>query len=440
LVASASSARAEDVAPEDRAFVRVVADNNAFFVGEEIRVRLQVGIDRAFFRDHAVQPYQQRLDVPVIVTTGYPIHGPSNGYAWPIADPKRFTFVLDASIASASGVESVTRSGRPFDVYEVVRSLRPLGAGELDVPAPTLRFEHAERFEDDFVHERAPVGRRETVVRGAPLVLHVRALPTEGRPPEFTGAIGKFTIVSDAAPRDVAVGESIKLRLTVGGDATSFEAPRVADLDGFHVYGVIEHPRGTFEYDVAPLRDDVTELPPIAFAYFDPDAAAYRVVKTDAIPLRVRPSATPSRPTTDVSAQAPSPLRWVVLETAAAGLAVVCIVLVRRARARRARDAETPHVREAAAAFRARVDGDDADAFAAFVAACLRCSPAAVISPDLGARLVAAGAPTDDADRAAALLERLVAARYGGDASSDDAAAARAVVDELETALSTAAR
>ena len=58
---------------------------------------------------------------------------------------------------------------------------------------------------------------------------------------------------------------------------------------------------------------------------------------------------------------------------------------------------------------------------------------AAVIAPDLRARLAAAGVPVDLAARTAALLEALVAARYGSGAPSGDTeASARAIVEELE--------
>jgi len=436
LLAASASVRAQDVAPEDHAFVEIVASKETCFVGETIDLRLRVGFDVAFFEKHSVQMFARPLDVPVSVEAPWLRHPVGATVGNGAFRTEGLSFALDDDVADAELLDNVARNGRAYRVIELAQRCTPSAPGDLSIPAPTMRFAYAERFEDDFVHGRMPVGRRDAVVRGTPLTIRVSALPDTGRPQEFTGSIGKFTIAAEATPRDVAVGETIKLRLTIRGDATSFDAPRVADLSGLHVYGVIERSRGTFEYDVAPLRDDVTSIPPIAFAYFDPDAAQYRVVKTDAIPLRVRPSTTPSRPTTDVAEHEQSPLRWIALETAAAGLAVVCIVLVRRARAKRASDDETPHVRDAAAAFRALVDGDDADAFAAFLAACLRCPSAAVISPDLGARLVAAGAPADVADRAAALLERLVAARYGGDASADDASAARAVGDEIEATLS----
>jgi hypothetical protein len=436
LVALASVvARAGDDLGEDHAFVEIVASKETCWLGETIDLKLRVGYDAAFFRDHAVQMFAQKLDVPLRVEAPWlrrPVGATVRDGA---VASSGLSFALDDDVVFATPAADATRDGRVFRVIESTKRCTPSAAGDLQVRAPTLRFAYASTFEDDFVHGRMPVDRREAVIIGRSPTIHVRALPAAGRPPEFAGAIGKFTIAAEAAPRDVAVGDTFKLTLTVRGDGTSVSAPHPADLGGLHVYGEIEKTRGAFEYDVAALRDDVTSVPPIAFAFFDPDAGQYRVVKTDAIPLRVRESPTNARaePTRDDDSRAS---RWPVVVAVVVALAFFGVFVRRRMRARAAEDVGGGHVREAAAAFRARAP--DADALAAFLAACLHCPTAAVISPDLASRLVAAGAPSDVAKRAASLLERLVAARYGGDASPDDAAAARAVVDEVEARWSVA--
>ena len=81
--------------------------------------------------------------------------------------------------------------------------------------------------------------------------------------------------------------------------------------------------------------------------------------------------------------------------------------------------------------FRSRAESDLAAAFTEYLAARLRCPAASVIAPDLPARLTAAGVHAELADRAATLLESLVAERYGGE-TGDRTAEARAVVGELE--------
>jgi hypothetical protein len=109
----------------------------------------------------------------------------------------------------------------------------------------------------------------------------------------------------------------------------------------------------------------------------------------------------------------------------------------RRSRRRVALDPAAIRARDAALTFDARVarpDADAADALAEFLAAHLRCAAAAVISPDLPARLSAAGVSPALAARAAATLESLVAARYGG-GDAVGIADVSALVRELEAAL-----
>ncbi len=50
------------------------------------------------------------------------------------------------------------------------------------------------------------------------LVIHVNSLPKEGRPANFTGAIGQFKASADAAPTDVEVGDPVTLHFTITGD------------------------------------------------------------------------------------------------------------------------------------------------------------------------------------------------------------------------------
>ena len=81
-------------------------------------------------------------------------------------------------------------------------------------------------------------------------------------------------------------------------------------------------------------------------------------------------------------------------------------------------------------------DGSLADRFTAYVAARLGCAPAAVITPDLSARLAARGVPAELAEATARQVEKLVGARYGGtvdDEAESDATAA--LVRDIEAAV-----
>src|SRR5262249_33102491 len=155
---------------------------------------------------------------------------------------------------------------------------------------PLLRFAYAEHFRDDFVNGRTALDRTESTVRGAPLALEILALPEDGRPLEFTGAVGRFTLSATAQPRELALGQSLKLVLEIEGegDLDSLQAPRLDGLEGFHVQGSLAErtARGlTATYELVPTDATVAAVPPIRFAFFErTPPAGYRTVSTAPIP------------------------------------------------------------------------------------------------------------------------------------------------------------
>jgi hypothetical protein len=110
----------------------------------------------------------------------------------------------------------------------------------------------------------------------------------------------------------------------------------------------------------------------------------------------------------------------------------------RTARARRCRDPVELRARAAAPLFLARARAGGADlrrSFAEYLAARLRCSPSAVVAPELAARLAAAGVPQPLAARAAAMLDELEGARFGRWTPATTGSEASAMVRELEAAF-----
>lgn len=468
VFASLFGLRSDEVPPgESAAFVEWAAPREAFAMQEPVRLTLRFGIEKKFLEENLIQIFGRPVDVPVALEASAFSSLEGVFARDPVDDPgeRRASTVLNGArvFAAREGDRSV--GGRAFAVFAIERTVLPLAPGVLVVAAPVLRFSYATRFEEDFFNGRVPAEKRDAAVAGSPLALRVDPWP-EGRPREFGGAVGRFTVAASAEPREVAAGESLKLALRVEGEGNCelFAAPRLeAALPGFHVYGMIEEKspaRRLVTYDVAPLGADVTEVPEIAFSYFEPASGdspgAYRTVRTEAIPLVVRgiaagAAAAARRPGTpgvdDIHGVKPldgaiedenplSPLAVAVALVAPFLLALATIVFV-RAREREKSDPRRALARRAAAAFAARLAAPGADpieAFAEYLAARLHSSTAAVIAHGLAARLHAAGVPDRLAARAAAFLESGIAARYGGGgaAASGSADAARALVSELE--------
>lgn len=450
------------------AFVALTAEPPEVHVHEPFQLTITIGCDRAFFDASVVQVFRRRLDVPV------EIHAPAldappdaevvhGGTAAGDSGP---TLALNGGIVRASPGEDVLRNGRPFRILVIERILVPERSGDLRIGAPTARFAVATGFRDDLIGGRVPVGLRPALVAGAPLVVPVRALPEEGRPEGYAGAVGRFRVEAAAEPASVAAGETVRLRLRVfaEGPAGSLGVPPFPATEGFHVLGARAEEGSdpqvrTFVYEVVPLRADLPELPPVPFAFFDPGPpAAYRVVRTRAIPIDVTPAAgdTGARGTgesgrdgeerLDIRPLRRSTARHRVSTTfllAALLLPFVPALLLRawlRAREQARLHPEIIRARRAASVFAERLLAPDADPAAALVeylAARLRCPDSAVIGPDLPERLRRTGLPDILAARTAELLDALTTARFGGAARPDAIASARAIVAAIEAEFRT---
>lgn len=419
---------------QERAFVEATAPKDAYYVGEQVRLTLRFGYDREFFRTNAVPLFAREMEVPVQVQArlpGQPAPWPGTRYTGP-------RFALNDGVARSTSATEETRDGRVFAVLQLENDYTPREPGHVTIEAPALRYAYATVFEEDFVSGRVAKDPKQEVVTGEALTLRVLPLPEGGRPPGFEGAVGRFTVSAKASRTSLTEGETLRLSFAIRGDGNA-RTPEL-HLAGFHLLGTIRQLHSA-SYDLRPLSADVKEIPAIPFAFFDPGPpAGYRVVHTDPIPLEVRKRAAPEPP----SLPPPQPrdsapaTAIVVVAVVVALAAVTALALLMRSRRRGALppDPDTIRVQAALDALRARVGSHDhglADAFAGFLAACLKCPPAAVIGPDLPARLVERGLTPGLASRAAATLERLVAARYGGGhVGGEDCAA---LLSEIEASL-----
>lgn len=437
--------RAGDDAP-GRAAVRVVTARATRFVGEPIDVRLEVDYDADWLKAHGVPMFLRPVDVPIRVSCpGLPGGGVSEEAAG-----ERATFALDDGVVDAR-VTAGSAPGRAVLVLDRVATAA--APGELVIGPPSVAFAYATKFRDDLVNGRVAVDRTEAAVGGEAVTIRVEALPQDGRPPEFEGAIGRFDVTASVDATTVEVGQLVHLTLRIAADGPSSipSAPRLDGLRGLHVFGARDDakaPGRTIVYDVAVTDAGVREVPSLAFASFDPEPpAGYRVVRSPAIPLVVR-GAAPASPATTVQATRDGDggdgglpggaLAWGAGVLVLAGVAVGLGWARRARRARERAEVEMARAAVMAAAARyhervARSGEEAADAFAEFLAARMGRPLAWVISPDLRARLLEAGVEVSLATRAAATMEGLVAGRYGGGAPDLEEAAA--IVDVFDLGL-----
>jgi hypothetical protein len=125
-------------------------------------------------------------------------------------------------------------------------------------------------------------------------------LPAENRPANFSGAVGQFDLAASAGPTSVTVGDPITVRVQISGrgaldgvtlptqDAwqnfkTYPPTTKLETTDQFGFQGT-----KTFEQIISPLNNDVHEIPPLNFSYFDPNDGQYHALAQPATPLTVK--------------------------------------------------------------------------------------------------------------------------------------------------------
>lgn len=140
-------------------------------------------------------------------------------------------------------------------------------------------------------------------LNAGPIEVLVKPLPPG--PPEFSGAVGSFSILAALGPQTVRHGETAKLSVTITGrgNADAVGAPKLPSMDDFQVspadvqFGVhaSDNPveetiTKRFTYALTPLREGELAIPPIRYPYFDPEADEFVTLTTDPITLVALPS------------------------------------------------------------------------------------------------------------------------------------------------------
>jgi hypothetical protein len=153
-------------------------------------------------------------------------------------------------------------------------------------------------FFDDFFSRKQ---YKRFMVKSKPLTLSVLPLPEQGKPPEFYGLVGRYTISASASPTKVNRGDPITLTIKIGGNKylKPVQWPALEQIPEMTQNFKIPSERSSptfekgfkvFTQTIRPNNNEITEIPPIPLAFFDSDKGEYVVAKTKPIELKVSPA------------------------------------------------------------------------------------------------------------------------------------------------------
>lgn len=207
--------------------------------------------------------------------------------------PPELRGLLAYELGTPARVASRTYGGGvAYEAHVFQRALFGVTAGSVRVPSPQLTYslpQSSSYFsrEDRFV------------VSAESAQLVIKPLPTEGRPADFTGAVGVLRASARVDAATARVGDPLVLTVRIEGTGNVRLLPRptvevswaslVPGTERIRVDTSGALVRGSKEFDflLTPTRDGAVTLPVVRYPYFDPYRQQYLVAETRPADLRV---------------------------------------------------------------------------------------------------------------------------------------------------------
>ncbi len=196
-----------------------------------------------------------------------------------------------------------------YDIVEFKTCLYPTKAGQVTIGPARIKcniVSHErrkqgtralDRFLDDSFFSgffgRLYVYPRE--ITSAEFLLDVKDLPQEGKPEQFSGAVGDFKMKVKASPLKLNAGDPITLNMEISGKGNfdSVQSPVLSKKENFKVYTPQAKEEGgmkRFEQVIIPQKESIREIPEIVFVFFNPKTKEYVSLRQPSIAIEVSAS------------------------------------------------------------------------------------------------------------------------------------------------------
>lgn len=194
-----------------------------------------------------------------------------------------------------------TFKGKPYYYYVFKKIvLYPQKSGKLTIKPYSINV-----FVDVPTNRRDIFGQRlfrqaEKAVTAGSRNINVKALPIEGKPESFTGAVGDFDFKVSVSRNDIKASESLQAKVEVSGTGNLklFNLPKLAVPSSLEAYDperdekVATGLRGmrgkvTENYTLVPQYRGKYPIPALGFSYFDPSTKSYRTINSSEIVVNV---------------------------------------------------------------------------------------------------------------------------------------------------------
>lgn len=265
----------------------------------------QIDISDAVHLVAEVSNFKPYLNEAISVVYKLYVSPTTNVRNWQSLDEPKYTGFWSQNIdLKRQEVKEGTYGGNPYRYVELRRTvLYPQKSGKLTIEPLSLdiSIEVPSNKRDFFGRRLYDIAKR--TVSAKSKIIEVQALPEEGKPVDFSGAVGEFSLEVQTSKDKVLATESLNYDVIVKGkgNLSLMNMPRpkfpsaIESYDPEHSENVKTSYSGMSgqvkdSYTLVPNTSGEFKISPLQFTYFDPQTESYKTIKSTSVHINVKPN------------------------------------------------------------------------------------------------------------------------------------------------------
>jgi hypothetical protein len=266
------------------AFAHLAIPTRAIYVGEDVPIEIELGL-----RPGIVTSVN---GLPTLNGSDFTLNNLSK-------QPERRERIIEGSTFVLLSWHSALAAVKPGSFSLSVQTPLSVKISSLSAADRAVVSRMAWPFSQSAYNSIVP---KDMTIGTSPSRLTVLPLPTQGKPENFSGAVGDFRVSSDISPASAAAGEPLTLRLhiTGAGNFDRVDSSMIDHLDHWKTYppkssftptdAVGFQGEKVFEQPLIAAQSGEQSIPGLEFSYFNPNTQRYERAQTSPIKVTIAAS------------------------------------------------------------------------------------------------------------------------------------------------------
>lgn len=278
--------------------------NNAdYLASENVHLIAEISKSKPYLNEAITVVYKLYVSNRINVNGWHNVEMPTYGDFW--------SHILDSK--GRPTIHEGEYQGKPYRYVVLHKAvLYPQKTGELIIEPLTLDVTIEVPGNTRDVFGRRRMTRVEKSFSAGGKTINVKPLPLEGRPDDFTGAVGdfQFNIFTNKTSLDANESLELKTKITGKGNLKLFDLPSLNLPSSLEVYEPVTDNQVTTNlkgmkgfvsesYTIIPQYKGSYPIRPIAFSYFDLKTETYKTISSDEIIINVENGPVPNQETSE---------------------------------------------------------------------------------------------------------------------------------------------